>query len=851
MALVVSVGSALVPTAAVGADEGTGWRSLSGARASSFRVPTDTRLVRTWRDPRSGFVFERYQQVVQPFAEVDGAQLTVVRDGSQQVLVLGAHYPGISAVNSVELSPTEAASRAEPEAVNSARAEQPPITGLEQSPQLRLDPSTGRLFYRVESTAPGIRTFHDVDAQTGAVINAWDAIDRANGMGTGVKSDRKSLLGDNAGSSTDDLTRNVSGVWRMQSVDSRLKVYDAKNSGFYSTGTPVMSDKSKPGWANDNDWKAPYQAAAVDAQYYAALSDGILRDTFGFDLLDPSCGYGTIRSVVHFDPFGFGYDNAFWDGEFLVYGDGDGFTTWSYSAGQDVVTHELTHAVTECATGLVYEDEPGALNEAISDIVGTVVEWQIDEPLTTNCRREAGQAVCPDWWIAEDVVFDSALGYAFRNMADPETLNQPSHYSDRYTGGEDNGGVHINSGIANHAFYLMVNGGRNARCAGPNDPQADCAVLVPAIGMTDAAQITFAAWSSLTSEADFCEARNASISLAGTLFPGSAAHRAAAELSWRAVGLDGQDCDTGPGFSISVDDSVLGLAQGGSGQFVISVTGTPTGTVTFNTSDPGPLDVTANANGTVDVSAPADAPDGVYPLVLSASDTSATRYAAVVVVVDGSPPSAEVGSIRIASSGAVTNGGTVPLVVGWSSSDAESGIATAELDHSPNGVNWTQISNPGAVGGSTTYNSQPGPHRFRVEATDEAGNEATSTDVTRTLSTFQETSATYAGGWSTHSGLPWTSTRFSKTAGASATFAFNGTDVAWISTVGPKRGRAKVYLDNVLKATVDLFAGSMAERRIVFSATGLTAGAHSLRIVVNGTNGRPRVDVNGFAVLAQ
>ncbi|HYI22352.1 MAG TPA: M4 family metallopeptidase, partial [Candidatus Limnocylindrales bacterium] len=386
----------------------------------------------------------------------------------------------------------------------------------------------------------------------------------------------------------------------------------------------------------------------------------------------------------------------------------------------------------------------------------------------------------------------------------------------------------------------------------PNDAQADCGVLVPAIGMTDAAQIAFAAWSSLTSEADFCEARNATISLADTLFPASAAHRASAELSWKAVGLDGQDCDTGPGFSIRVNQDALGLGPGDSGQFVISVSGTPNGSVTYDTSDHAPLQVNANANGTIDVSAPADVASGVYPLVLSATDSSATRYAAVVVVVDGTPPSASVDTVRISSPSTVTNGGTVPLLIGWSSSDAESGIATAGLEHSPTGSSWTQISNPTAIGGSTTYSSQAGPHSFRVEAADEVGNEVTSSTVTRTLTTFQEASATYAGGgWSSLSGQPWTSTRYSKVAGASATFAFNGTDVAWVSTLGPKRGRAKVYVDNVLRATVDLFAGSVAERRVVFSATGLTAGAHSLRIVVNGTSGRPRVDVNGFAVLAQ
>ena len=357
LATVFALAALLLPSSAtLAADEMVGWRVLTGRAAADFQVPSDVHPTRTWRDPRSGLESTRYQQLAAPLGtHVEGAQLTIVHRGARQVLVIGDYYPGVRARNRVALSPTQAIEQATSDFG-------PNGTDLGHDTELRLDPADGRLFYRVESTAPGVRTFHDIDAQTGVVLAEWDAIDRADGMGTGVKGDRKSLLGSNAGSSADDLTRKTSGVWRMQSTDGRFRTYDAQDGWFYSTSMPVMTDNAKSGWANDNDWKANRQRAAVDAQYYASLTDAYFRDRFGFDMLDPVCGYGTIRSVVHFDPFGNGYDNAFWDGQFMVYGDGDGWTTWSYSAAQDVVTHELAHAVTECATDLLYQDETGALN---------------------------------------------------------------------------------------------------------------------------------------------------------------------------------------------------------------------------------------------------------------------------------------------------------------------------------------------------------------------------------------------------------------------------------------------------------------------------------------------------------
>ena len=263
-----------------------------------------------------------------------------------------------------------------------------------------------------------------------------------------------------------------------------------------------MTDNDKAKWLNDNDWNAAYEAAAVDAQYYAALTEQFYIDHMAFDFFN-TCGK-QIKNVVHFSN---NYANAFWDGTFMVYGDGNGYSYGPMSGGQDIVTHELTHGVTECRAPLDYVNEPGALNEAFSDIMATAAEWDNAEPLSSNCRLDSTQTACPDWWLGEDVDLGSAQ--PFRSLANPALEGQPSHFSGAVfstvpSSANDYGHVHGNSGIANHAFYLMVNGGRNARCSGPSDSQADCDVVVPAIGMAHAEQIMYTAWGLLTNKAAFC-----------------------------------------------------------------------------------------------------------------------------------------------------------------------------------------------------------------------------------------------------------------------------------------------------------------------------------------------------------
>src|SRR5688572_30511655 len=114
----------------------------------------------------------------------------------------------------------------------------------------------------------------------------------------------------------------------------------------------------------------------------------------------------------------------------MVYGDGSS-TGRPLSASQDVVSHELSHAVTQCTNNLRYQQESGALNEAFSDIMATAAEFVMEEPNSSNCRRVTGQATCADWLLGEDLA-KTASGAVIRDLADPGSEGQPSHYQNRF-----------------------------------------------------------------------------------------------------------------------------------------------------------------------------------------------------------------------------------------------------------------------------------------------------------------------------------------------------------------------------------------------------------------------------------
>ncbi len=228
---------------------------------------------------------------------------------------------------------------------------------------------------------------------------------------------------------------------------------------------------------------------------------------FGRDSVD---GQGfNLRSTVDYRIL---YNNAFWNGTQFVYGDG-GFNTQPFGNAVDVVAHEVTHAMTEFRTGLVYMDESGAVNEAFSDIFGAAVD------------AFTGAAPGDVWSMGEDI------GTPIRFLDDPRAAGDRDYYPNRYIGSNDNGGVHTNSGIANLAFHLMVDGGTH--------PHGETTNVVPAIGLAAAEQIFYDAQDYLGPLSDFAAANNATLEAARVNFGLLSPEYQSVREAWCAVGVNG------------------------------------------------------------------------------------------------------------------------------------------------------------------------------------------------------------------------------------------------------------------------------------------------------------------------
>lgn len=276
------------------------------------------------------------------------------------------------------------------------------------------------------SPEPG-NWYYFVDAVTGNIVNKFNKIE--NVTGTNAISTGKGVLGD---TKTFNTTLS-SGYYYLQdnTRGSGILTYNANNR----TRLPGTL------WYNaTGNFTASTDAALVDAHYYAAKTFDYYKATFGRNSYDNAGS--ALKSTVH---YGKNYNNALWTGYQMVYGDGDGVTLLPFSGALDIVAHELTHAVTDSEAGLIYQNEPGAISEALSDIFGTLTEYYDNRN--------------PDWDEGEDIYTPGVPGDALRSLQDPKKYGDPDRYADRYTGSLDYGGVHTNSGIINKAAYLIANGG--------------------------------------------------------------------------------------------------------------------------------------------------------------------------------------------------------------------------------------------------------------------------------------------------------------------------------------------------------------------------------------------------------
>ena len=223
----------------------------------------------------------------------------------------------------------------------------------------------------------------------------------------------------------------------------------------------------------------------------------------------------SIVSYVHYDV---NYDNAFWDGSEMVYGDGDGEIFARFTKCIDVIGHELTHGVTQYEANLAYSDQPGALNESMSDVFGSLVKQR-------TLKQTAAKA---DWLIGAGLLMPNIHGKALRSMKAPGTAYddpvlgkdpQPATMKDYVQTTSDNGGVHINSGIPNHAFYLA-------------------AIKIGGNAWTKAGKIWYIALQDrLRSKSNFAGAASATISVAKDLYGTGSKEMKAVQKAWKAVGV--------------------------------------------------------------------------------------------------------------------------------------------------------------------------------------------------------------------------------------------------------------------------------------------------------------------------
>ncbi|MFZ5351601.1 MAG: M4 family metallopeptidase [Bacillota bacterium] len=327
-----------------------------------------------------------------------------------------------------------------------------------------------------------------VNSSTNKVVDGFNALAESATTGSGVD--------------THGVTRNLN----LDYTNGNYYMKDlTRGSGIYTYNMNYSSNEyGLPGtlvYDTDNNFNSSVQAAAVDAHYYAGIVYDYYKNNHGRNSYD---GNGAlIKSSVH---FGSNYNNAFWWNGYLVYGDGDGTQFAPLSGALDVIAHEFTHAVTENSCNLEYRSQSGALNESMSDVFGYLAEGEAN-----------------DWQMGEDITTPNIAGDALRDLQNPTLYNQPAHMNDYQVLPEteegDWGGVHINSGIPNKAFYNIA--------TTINDN-------------TKVGRIYYRALTAyLTSTSQFTDARNALLQAAADLYGSGGAEYQAVANGFTAVGIGG------------------------------------------------------------------------------------------------------------------------------------------------------------------------------------------------------------------------------------------------------------------------------------------------------------------------
>jgi len=380
---------------------------------------------------------------------------------------------------------------------------QPKAELMISSADYSFKPEEMKLVYSFEIYAlQPLGKYHiEIDAKTGEIVNKYDMIHHVETPATG-----ESLYNGTVSFTADMIQADL---FKLRIDSKNITTQSLKNATFaFGNEEDVTSI--------DNSFDVDSVRAAASIHWATEASYDYYFDRFGIS------GYNSNTHILAFADYGTNQANAFWDGYGFYYGNGVYFgpsfndnTTPHVSL--DIVGHEYTHAITYFSSGLIYQNESGSLTESFSDIFGHNIEVY---------KNPTGWS-----WSQANEVFPE--GGSYREMSNPKLRNQPDTYNGEfwYTGTANNGGVHTNSGVQNHWYYLLTDGG-----SGTNDK--GYIFNVQGIGLAKAEQIAYRNLTSyITSTSNYPDARvgaeQAAIDLYGD---GSPEHMAVSE-AWNAVGV--------------------------------------------------------------------------------------------------------------------------------------------------------------------------------------------------------------------------------------------------------------------------------------------------------------------------
>lgn len=296
---------------------------------------------------------------------------------------------------------------------------------------------------------------------------------------------------------------------RQQGIFANVPVIQGKNRLIYTANNTT----TLPGQAIGTESNPPVDISGKEAYEGTGTTYDLYSSAYNRNSIDNK-GMSLI-STVHYSQK---YDNAFWNGQQMVYGDGDEELFVDFTKPIDVTGHELTHGVTQYSANLDYQGQSGALNESFSDVFGSLVKQK-------SFNQTADKA---DWLIGQGIFTSQVHGVALRSMKDPGSAYddpilgkdpQPADMAHYVKTPDDNGGVHTNSGIPNHAFYLA-------------------AVGIGGFAWEGAGKVWYKTLTEkLQAGAQFTDVATATIQSAQELFGANSPEQQAVQNAWKKVGV--------------------------------------------------------------------------------------------------------------------------------------------------------------------------------------------------------------------------------------------------------------------------------------------------------------------------